>query len=159
MKISDKLKNLLFCLNAASMGVPQKRERVFFIGFKNELKFPKLKLEFNEKPILFGEISENSNENNLTEKYLQYWHNAKQGEPVGLFKTYKKLSMNEVSFTLIAGNPHYHPLQVRELVKNEYCKIGTYPLDYNFNGIEPKYLIGMSVPPVVMAQISLKIKE
>ena len=38
----------VFCLNAASMVVPQKRERVFFIGHKNELKYPKLKLEFNE---------------------------------------------------------------------------------------------------------------
>jgi DNA (cytosine-5)-methyltransferase 1 len=26
----------VFCLNAASMGVPQKRERVFFIGHKKE---------------------------------------------------------------------------------------------------------------------------
>lgn len=148
----------VFCLNAASMGVPQKRERVFFIGHKNEFKLPKLKLEFNEKAILFSEISENSNENKLTEKYLQYWHNAKQGDSVGLFKTYKKLSMGKVSFTLVAGNPHYHPIQVRELVKNEYCKIGTYPLDYNFKKIEPKYLIGMSVPPVMTAQISNQIK-
>lgn len=93
----------VFCLNAASMGVPQKRERVFFIGHKNEFKLPKLKLEFNEKAILFSEISENSNENKLTEKYLQYWHNAKQGDSVGLFKTYKKLSMGKVSFTLVAG--------------------------------------------------------
>jgi DNA (cytosine-5)-methyltransferase 1 len=34
---------------------------------------------------------------------------------------------------------------------------GTYPLDYNFKKIEPKYLIGMSVPPVMTAQIATEI--
>lgn len=48
----------VFLLNAASMGVPQKRERVFFIGSKKELNFPKLKLEFNEKAIVFGEFGD-----------------------------------------------------------------------------------------------------
>lgn len=46
----------VFLLNAASMGVPQKRERVFFIGQRNDMKLPALKLEFDERPILFGEI-------------------------------------------------------------------------------------------------------
>lgn len=36
-------------------------------------------------------------------------------------------------------------------------QIGTYPLDYNFKTIEPKYLIGMSVPPVMTAQIAHQI--
>ena len=35
---------------------------------------------------------------------------------------------------------------------------GSYPLDYNFRDIEPKYLIGMSVPPVMTAQIANQIK-
>jgi len=43
-------------LNAATMGVPQKRERVFFIATNQD--YPKFKLEFNEKPIVFGEIDE-----------------------------------------------------------------------------------------------------
>jgi DNA (cytosine-5)-methyltransferase 1 len=46
----------LFLLNAASMGVPQKRERVFFIGYRKELCFGKLELRFNEKAIVFGEV-------------------------------------------------------------------------------------------------------
>ena len=43
----------LFFLNAASMGVPQKRERVFFICQRNDLNFPKLELKFNEEAINF----------------------------------------------------------------------------------------------------------
>ena len=54
------------------MGVPQKRERVFFIGHKNEFKLPKLKLEFNEKPIVFGEFVElNANRVNLSKSYTE----------------------------------------------------------------------------------------
>ena len=44
----------LFLLNAASMGVPQKRERVFFICQRNDLKFIPLKLAFDEKPIQYS---------------------------------------------------------------------------------------------------------
>ena len=46
----------------------------------------------------------------------------------------------------------------RYLNNNECKEIGTYPLDYNFKSIEPKYLIGMSVPPVMTAQIANQIK-
>ena len=46
----------LFLLNAATMGVPQKRERVFFIARRKDLKLPELKLSFNEEPILFKEL-------------------------------------------------------------------------------------------------------
>jgi len=40
---------------------------------------------------------------------------------------------------------------------DEYKQIGTYPMDYNFKKIKPKYLIGMSVPPVMTAQIATEI--
>lgn len=43
----------LFKLNAAKMNVPQKRERVFFIA--NNQGYNKLKLNFNEREILFRE--------------------------------------------------------------------------------------------------------
>ena len=35
---------------------------------------------------------------------------------------------------------------------------GTYPLDYNFKNIDSNYLIGMSVPPVMTAQIANQIR-
>ena len=37
------------------------------------------------------------------------------------------------------------------------CGGGSYPKDYNFLKLKPEYLIGMSVPPVVMANISEQI--
>lgn len=48
----------IFLLNSARMGIPQKRERVFFISTREDLNFPKLHLEFNEKLITYGEIKD-----------------------------------------------------------------------------------------------------
>lgn len=48
-------------------------------------------------------------------------------------------------------------IEQRKISYNEFCQAGTYPLDYNFKTIEPKYLIGMSVPPVMTAQIANQI--
>lgn len=46
----------IFLLDAQTMGVPQRRKRVFFIARRNDLNLPKLVLDFREKPIHFGEV-------------------------------------------------------------------------------------------------------
>lgn len=40
---------------------------------------------------------------------------------------------------------------------SELSQIGSYPLDYDFNGNAFDYLIGMSVPPVMTANIATEI--
>lgn len=158
-KLSKDYNVQVFLLNAASMGVPQKRERIFFIGHKKEYKLPKMRLEFNEKPILFSKIDNGIIESKkLTEGFLKDWHNAKQGESVGKFFSNQKVNPNKVLNTIASGTYKFHWKQPREILDNEYCQCGTYPLDYNFKSIEPKYLIGMSVPPVMTAQIANQIK-
>ena len=153
----------VFLLNAASMGVPQKRERVFFIGHKNEFKLPKLKLEFNEKPIVFGEFVElNANRVNLSKSYTEKWYDTNKGKKPkaksgNTFGFMYKASPNDVVATITSGGTNAFYLEPKELTKNEYCQCGSYPLDYNFKKIEPKYLIGMSVPPVMAAQIAHQI--
>ena len=61
-----------YLLDASKMGIPQRRERVFFIALRNDLadpfmeqidmfqSVPKLKMEFNESVIKFKEISDNT---------------------------------------------------------------------------------------------------
>jgi DNA (cytosine-5)-methyltransferase 1 len=160
----------VFLLNAASMGVPQKRERVFFIGSKTELKFPKLKMQFKEIPILFGEIcslTKDEPHKKMTDMYFELWSKVKEGRPLsdahvnGSRFTSWKLSMNEVVHTLTstAGECNHYarcdmPFYTND---NEWKMCGTYPMDYNFKDINPKYLIGMSVPPVMTAQIANQI--
>jgi DNA (cytosine-5)-methyltransferase 1 len=158
----------LFLLNAASMGVPQKRERVFFICQRNDLNFPKLELKFSEDGILFEKIDEGINvkRKQIRDGIKEYAEICPMGKSVSFvhpkghyFGTYKQ-HPKQISNTLIAdsgGGIHLHNSGKGYLTDNEYCQIGTYPLDYNFKKIEPKYLIGMSVPPVMTAQIATEI--
>jgi DNA (cytosine-5)-methyltransferase 1 len=157
----------LFLLNAASMGVPQKRERVFFICQRNDLKLPNLKLDFNEVAIPFVKFEQTlGNEEQLTTDQLKWWNLCKKGNafssvhPKGHWFNAYKLDWNSIFPTLTAsgGNAEpFHPEIPRKINKIEYCCGGTYPQDYNFKKIEPKYLIGMSVPPVMTAQVAHQI--
>ena len=45
------------------------------------------------------------------------------------------------------------------LSDNDLCKVGSFPQDYDFNGIKAHKLIGRSVPPIMMAQLSSRIYE
>jgi len=160
----------VFLLNAASMGVPQKRERVFFIGHKKELKFPKLRMAFNEDSILFSQLKDSVNGKKIKGKMFDLWKLKKDGEKdledACIRATGKRAYFgskvqldNEVPFTIIASDssPLLHDKKPFELNNKELTQIGTYPLDYNFKSIEPKYLIGMSVPPIMTAQIANQI--
>jgi DNA (cytosine-5)-methyltransferase 1 len=158
----------LFLLNAASMGVPQKRERVFFICQRNDLNFTKLNLQFNEEAIPFGNLFENIEYNDLTKNELYLWNNKIYGDgDFGVINvrlgnkqnsfTTKLLYKEKVCNTVTGGDNNILFDIPRKTTKNEVCQIGTYPLDYNFKKIEPKYLIGMSVPPVMTAQIATEI--
>jgi DNA (cytosine-5)-methyltransferase 1 len=42
---------------------------------------------------------------------------------------------------------------------DELCECGSYPKDYNFKNNKPEYLIGMSVPPVMTAQVASEIYD
>ena len=134
----------VFLLNAASMGVPQKRERVFFIGHKKELNFGKLRLEFNEKGITFGVFGKH-------EKHSRSKSDNRFGDVI--------LKMDKVANTICVTNDYFVEKDYQKPINASLIQIGTFPLDYNFKSTEPKYLIGMSVPPVMIAQIATKIKN
>lgn len=160
----------VFQLNAASMGVPQKRERVFFIGHRKELKFNPLKLEFNEPQIKFNEVDDNKSiyrEKIKSEYALKLLKNVTL---TGHLQTNIKSiggKMGSVGFGFmvlpgqtpltLTTNAVYYYDRKSYITNVELLKIGTYPLDYNFNAVQPKYLIGMSVPPVMTAQIAHQI--
>ena len=132
----------VFCLNAASMGVPQKRERVFFIGHKKEYNLPKLRLDFNERAIPFGEFGQH-------ESHTRAKSSERYGDVI--------LRYGEVANTIVGTNDYFVEKDFQKPTNASLYQIGSYPLDYNFKGIEPQYLIGMSVPPVMTAQISHQI--
>ena len=156
----------LFLLNAATMGVPQKRERVFFICRRKDLGWKALRLGFNERPIPFKEIEEkDAIAKKVTSGQISFWKRAKRGEafstyhPKGHFFGSSKVHPGRPLNTIIGsgGTKAYHYNIPRELSKKELSLGGSYPLDYNFMNQDPKYLIGMSVPPLMMHKISEQI--
>lgn len=161
----------VFLLNAASMGVPQKRERVFFIG--NKMRYQKLELAFNEKPIVFGEIIDYQNtKNNLSEYQYHYWQLRKKtdkcfGDIIGREEkgkvsgfTQPIIHSDDVSPVIPATSGSYALYDIpRNMSKYEMCQMLSFPLDYQFLDVEHKFIMGMSVPPVMTAQIAHKIYE
>ena len=167
-----------FLLDASKMGVPQRRERVFFICLRKDLatkflqnagmfeQLPKLTLEFNEKEIPFTDIESFGEEpiyKNPGPCYKQYWEMCKEGEscskyhPKGSFYVAYKINSKKPLDTILAsvfrtrgGALHYKDYRV--LTKSEICKASSFPLDYISDKIY--YIIGMSVPPVMCAQIA-----
>lgn len=171
-----------FLLDASKMGVPQRRERVFFIALRKDLASPflyqkdiftvapKLELKFNEPEITFGELKTTENDNVFTEYDLSVWEKRKYGDAdycETLLRTENRESNwnskyiydENVCNTIVSS--HGAKLicfsEPRSLNKSELNMCGTFPIDYNFLGMRTKYLIGMSVPPVMVAQIASEI--
>jgi len=159
----------LFLLNAASMGVPQLRERVFFICQRKDLNFPLLKLKFNLKAIKFGEYrSQNGSGRPVAAMTKHLLANRMQSDKKIAdinMRLYKKVSGytrpivkdSDVCPTIVASSDMFRHFDAEHFTPQDLQNAGSYPLDYNFKSVNPKYLIGMSVPPVMTAQIAYQI--
>ncbi len=161
----------LFLLNASAMGVPQRRERVFFISRKKSLKLPPVKMKFQEPVIPFKAIKQPGvQKSDLTVWCRKMWEcrNLKdrnygsitermQGKATnystGLIRD------NEVPPTLTAKVNHVLYSEPRHLTVQEQIRIQTFPDDYNFKELQPAYACGMSVPPFMMQRVASAVAE
>ena len=126
------------------------------------MELPKLNLKFNAPPVLFNQIIDRRDEVvTLTEYQKMLWDKRCKTD-----RTEHRLSMfsnpiihsDDVAPTLTSGagvNALYD--LPRSLNKKELCEIGSYPVDYDFGNVKPEYLIGMSVPPAMIANIAYQI--
>jgi DNA (cytosine-5)-methyltransferase 1 len=169
-------------LDASKMGVPQRRERIFFIALRKDLaeqfmyqkdlftRVPKLDLCFNEPGIIYSEIKEGTHRiinNGKPSKIYSLWEKRKQSDNTFVeickreygFERYMTVGLIKESkiFPALVSNTHYYTFSECGIInKTELLKISTFPKDYIFS-IEPKYIMGMSVPPVMTAQIADRI--
>lgn len=166
-------------LDASKMGVPQRRERVFFVCLRKDLAKPFLKqmdlftiapelnLHFKEKEIPFKRIDSNIGPGKIPPSVLKMWDDVRPGASFstahekGSFFNFIKVNPEKAVPTLTNGKQaqssimhHYFKRALNDI---ELCKAGTYPSDYNFINNKATYLIGMSVPPVMTAQIATEI--
>ena len=171
-----------FLLNASKMGVPQRRERVFFIALRKDLampfmkqvdmftELPKIELEFNEKPILYKDFKTTELGKKLTKETFEIWEQRIESDLdfatiherlTGKLKRFqvKFIKDEKVPNTIAAGDdsvPVKFDVPYR-ICMNEVKMIGSFPLDYNFLNVKPNYLIGMSVPPLMTGKIAEQI--
>lgn len=171
--ISDRFKELgydvqLFLLNSASMGVPQRRERTFFIARRRDLKLNKLKLNFNEVAIPYKEVEVTLKAlygKKGTKRAEEMWNRCSKGRdfssthPNGSFFNSYRINPDVPIPTITAsdGGGMYHYNKFNKLSDEALIKCGSFPLDYNFLNQKVQYLIGMSVPPVMMGKIAEQI--
>lgn len=172
-------------LDAQYMGVPQKRERVIFLCLRNDLlcrvpcrktlfdNVPDIDMAFNEPPIPFGEVRGGQEKKFVRKGSVTYhlWENRMYGD-IGLNGACERLRgkssffnncllyNNKVCRTLTAeSNSLLLFDEPRFLSSEEIKKISSFPSDYDFAGNPTSYICGMSVPPVMMAQIATRVKE
>lgn len=159
----------LFLLNAAFMGVPQRRERTVFIARRNDLMLPRIEMKFNEAPIYFGEvrsehgkpINPDTNVYRLMQKRRPEdkklghislrWKGVEQGFTSPIVRD------NEVALTLCAAGGMLRDCDCTYASEEDCRNIQTFPQDYDFGREAAEYVCGMSVPPVMMAQIATEV--
>lgn len=156
----------MFLLNAASMGVPSSRERVFFIFRKNGIG-DDIKLSFNETPILFGDVRSEEGEP-CQGLIIDLVKKRKPGDRcvADIYKrefgrnssfTQMIVSDSRVCGTIISGGNYYRMKDGMKFSSHDFVSVQTFPQDYDFGNESVQYVCGMSVPPVMMAQISSEV--
>lgn len=155
----------LFLLNGATMGVPQKRERVFFVARRQDLGLGPVKMEFHQRPILYGEFADTEYRPITSALELSRWQKRSpkdngigatvmrtEGKVSGFSFTYLKkncvpntqtASDDRIRFD-VPGRPSYRDVKIMQ----------TFPQDYDFDGNDPVYVCGMSVPPFMMKGVA-----
>lgn len=164
----------IFSLNSATMGLPQARERIFFIARRNELCWPDLKLDFDMEPVPFGEIAERLPEVppiieslKVRMPYVQYGEPSFKWANMRYLQDSSKSSFFSSSLyydeftpsTLTSGGHSVYWNQQRMVSQNEYIRMSTFPRDFDFCGNNVRYVCGMSVPPLMTASIARKMRQ
>jgi DNA (cytosine-5)-methyltransferase 1 len=159
-------------LNASWLGVPQNRERLIFVGVRDDLGLspvhPKplnyqytIRDAFNaiQNPIIDEECD--------IKKYKIYQSllQLKAGEEHKKRFNLKRASFDKPSSTVSSsmGQPHFifigHPEQNRPFTLQEYSSVCSFPVDYQFLNYESGVsILGNSVPPVMMYHVAKTIQ-
>ncbi|WP_417365922.1 DNA cytosine methyltransferase [Flavobacterium beibuense] len=176
-----------YTLDGSQMELPQRRERVFFIAVRKDIAellpqpfgllfydFPKLNMKFGRDPIPFDDIrTPDLNDAPWTEHDQKIWDKRIFGDRKysDVLQRIENRCSNFNSAFIYGNEP------IRTLTASEASKITlfdeprrmnsiemilaqSFPLDYDFASdktSKKQYVLGMSVPPVMMAHIANRI--
>lgn len=170
-------------LNGADMGLPQRRERVFFIGLRKDLAdqfliqkdmftmVPRLDLEFNEPWVKYKDIKTGKLGKKIRATLEELWNKRIDGDK--LFSDITKRETNENKYfnyvlmydentpNTLAAHADSVPIRFdvpHRIPDDEIVLISSFPSDYNFTKNRPGYICGMSVPPLMIQKIAEQIQ-
>lgn len=164
-------------LKAEKMGVPQTRHRVVFVALRSDLQIDpsSLNMSFNYEQITYGEVKTGSGKQ-LTDGTVikNLLMNAKETDKtlcdvsmrLGTgYKLFAKRIMKsyEVLPTITAScltSQDILDFESKTLISAEsIIKASTFPTDYDFGSINPGYICGMSVPPLMIKRVAMRLIE
>jgi len=159
-------------LKASNYGVPQKRERVFIIGFKNfsdmmSYQFP---LELKENPVLGDVISYDTN---IDEKYffsqravdgmMRVRDKMNKGRVMSLEEPCNTISSHLAKVSLNGTDPVlFYNERFRRFTPREASDIQSFPKTFELDSVSEhrQYVaIGNAVPPVLMWHVIQSLKR
>lgn len=159
-------------LNAATYGVPQKRERVIIVGFRKDLKidfqFPSVVIEDENKYAPLGAIIDNV----VDDKYffseravagmMKNRESMNKGRAQDITKPCNtvgahlaKVSLNSTDPVLMIGERY------RRFTPREVARIQSFPEDFELVGSEAAQYraLGNAIPPVMFWYVANAVKE
>lgn len=160
----------LFLLNGASMGLPQSRERIFFVCRRKDLKLKPITLGFNEKEITVREaisdIINDFGQDKSSSAAKKWWDKCAPGQSFSAVHP-KKHYFNwyrihpDKPFPTIASSSVDMLIRwdkMSTFTTEQLCRFGSFPSDYKAKDDKTlRYQVGMSVPPIMMHKISEQI--
>lgn len=164
----------LFLFNAARMGVPQARERTFFIARRRDLGWGKLEMRFDESTVTAGQALAgltNQKGQPLSKAFLgaREWcvKNKKNRVESWAIATFGKPKLwnhslalpDQPTATLASTLRFIHWAEDRRLSDLECSRIQSFPDDYRWSGLDVGYICGMSVPPYMTQRVALEISR
>lgn len=176
-KIYKQFRDIGYCmkhwlLKGETMGVPQKRHRVFFIAVRDDIEFDydSLNMYFSYYPIPYSEI-ETGEHKNEKGKIAEFARLARRGD-INLLRISREIDgkdnffservlwKNDVTWAITANGSGIWVENFGYRINDaEIISASTFPQDYDFLGEKIMYVCGMSVPPVMIKRIVTRLIE
>lgn len=152
-------------LNAMFYGVPQSRERMIFVGVREDIAREPSHPAGWSVPVTVREAFAGAGGCDCpptTPLYQRYWREAGQGGSVGKMACVVRLDASSPSPTLQKANGNggvFHPTECRAISTSERRRLGSFPDPFRFTGWRDAIeRIGNSVPPLLMRSIARHVR-
>lgn len=162
-------------LNAMYFGVPQSRERMIFIGVREDLGIEPSHPSAEYMPVTVGQSwkeCQDKDGKGISKYVYPIWENTPAGQSLEIgaakvlgkdrYFTHRKLSMIRSANTIqrSIGSLIYHPTEPRGISLGELKRIASYPDKFRFLDRASGWArIGNSVPPLFMRAIARHIRS